>query len=90
MFNTAEDRPTTSKLVLYIAPTGTGKRLVRAVGKPPHNIRMCGETRRLSLARSAIAMEKKVAFAFGCNTATDIRLHYYWRWTTPAPKRVDR
>jgi hypothetical protein len=37
---------------------------------------MCGETRRLSLARSAIAMEKKVAFAFG-NTATDIRLHYY-------------
>jgi hypothetical protein len=29
----------------------------------------------LSLARSAIAMEKKVAFAFGC-TATDIRLHY--------------
>jgi hypothetical protein len=38
---------------------------------------MCGETRRLSLARSAIAMEKKVAFAFGCNTATDIRLHYY-------------
>jgi hypothetical protein len=32
---------------------------------------------RLSLARSAIAMEKKVAFAFGCNTATDIRLHYY-------------
>jgi CRISPR/Cas system-associated endonuclease/helicase Cas3 len=27
MFNTAEDRPTTSKLVLYIAPTGTGKTL---------------------------------------------------------------
>jgi hypothetical protein len=30
---TAEDRPTTSKLVLYIAPTGTGKRLVRCCRK---------------------------------------------------------
>jgi hypothetical protein len=31
----------------------------------------------LSLARSAISMGKRVAFAFGCETAADVRLHYY-------------
>ena len=31
----------------------------------------------LSLAKYAISMQKKVAFAFGCNDAEDIRLHYY-------------
>jgi hypothetical protein len=31
----------------------------------------------LALARSAISMQKRVAFAFGCETASDIRLHYY-------------
>ena len=31
----------------------------------------------LALAKSAISVEKKVAFAFGCNTADDIRLHYF-------------
>jgi hypothetical protein len=79
MFNTAEDRPTTSKLVLYIAPTGTGKTLSPLGLSENHRIIFVCAVRHvgLSLARSAIAMEKKVAFAFGCNTATDIRLHYY-------------
>ena len=49
----------------------------------------------LALARSAISMEKKVAFAFGCDTASDIRLHYfaaidYTRdWKSGAIRKVD-
>jgi hypothetical protein len=31
----------------------------------------------LALAKSAISIHKKVAFAFGCETADDIRLHYF-------------
>ena len=31
----------------------------------------------LALAKAAISMHKKVAFAFGCSDATDIRLHYF-------------
>jgi hypothetical protein len=31
----------------------------------------------LALAKSAISIGKKVAFAFGCETASDIRLHYF-------------
>jgi hypothetical protein len=31
----------------------------------------------LALAKSAISVEKKIAFAFGCETASDIRLHYF-------------
>jgi hypothetical protein len=31
----------------------------------------------LALARSAISISKKIAFAFGCSTAEDVRLHYF-------------
>jgi hypothetical protein len=31
----------------------------------------------LSLAKAAISIQKKIAFAFGCQDADDIRLHYY-------------
>ena len=31
----------------------------------------------LALARSAISVNKKIAFAFGCESANDIRLHYF-------------
>ena len=31
----------------------------------------------LSLAKAAISIQKKIAFAFGCQDAEDIRLHYY-------------
>lgn len=31
----------------------------------------------LQLARSAISINKKVAFAFGCASSADIRLHYF-------------
>lgn len=68
------------KLIVYTAPTGTGKTL------SPLGLAMDG-TRiifvcvarhiGLALAKSAISVEKKVAFAFGCETADDIRLHYF-------------
>jgi hypothetical protein len=67
------------KLILYIAPTGTGKTL-SPLGLSNGNkiLFVCGARHvGLSLARSAISLEKKIAFAFGCTTADDIRLHYY-------------
>jgi hypothetical protein len=67
------------KLVLYIAPTGTGKTL-SPLGLSENNriIFMCAARHvGLALAKNAISCNKKVAFAFGCNDASDIRLHYF-------------
>lgn len=69
----------TPKLVLYIAPTGTGKTL-SPIGLSKHYriIFICVARHvGLALAKSAITMNKKIAFAFGCQTASDIRLHYF-------------
>lgn len=66
-------------LILYTAPTGTGKTL-SPIGLAASNrvIFVCVARHiGLALAKSAITMEKKVAFAFGCETAADIRLHYF-------------
>jgi hypothetical protein len=67
-------------LVLYKAPTGTGK-TVSPLGLSMGRYRIiyiCAARHvGLALARSAISMHKRVAFAFGCETATDIRLHYH-------------
>jgi uncharacterized membrane protein YgcG len=67
------------KLILYIAPTGTGKTLTPIGLAEKHRVIFVCAARHvgLSLARSAISVQKKVAFAFGCNTMDDIRLHYY-------------
>jgi hypothetical protein len=67
------------KLILYIAPTGTGKTLSPIGLSERHRVIFVCAARHvgLSLARSAISVQKKVAFAFGCNTMDDIRLHYY-------------
>ena len=67
------------KLVLYIAPTGTGKTLSPLGLSGKYRIIFVCVARHigLALAKSAIAMEKKIAFAFGAETADDIRLHYY-------------
>jgi len=49
----------------------------------------------LALAKSAITMKKKVAFAFGCNNIDDIRLHYFAAkeatrdWRTGGIRKVD-
>jgi len=67
------------KLVLYIAPTGTGKTLTPIGLSEAHKIIFVCAARHvgLALARAAISSSKKVAFAFGCNSADDIRLHYF-------------
>lgn len=69
----------TAKLVLYCAPTGTGKTLTPLGLSEGYKIIFICVSRHvgLALAKSAICMEKKIAFAFGCDSAEDIRLHYY-------------
>ena len=68
-----------AKLVLYIAPTGTGKTLSPLGLSESHRVIFVCAARHvgLALAKSAISMGKKIAFAFGCNDASDIRLHYF-------------
>uniref|UniRef100_A0A6C0JWW1 Helicase/UvrB N-terminal domain-containing protein n=1 Tax=viral metagenome TaxID=1070528 RepID=A0A6C0JWW1_9ZZZZ len=67
------------KLVLYMAPTGTGKTMSPIGISNSHRIIFVCVARHvgLALAKSAISVEKKIAFAFGCETASDIRLHYF-------------
>ena len=78
LFN-QEDIIDQPKLVLYAAPTGTGKTLTPlGLSRGFRIIYICAARHvGLALAKAAISMEKCVAFAFGCETASDIRLHYY-------------
>ena len=68
-----------SKLILYMAPTGTGKTLTPiALSKTNKIIFVCAARHvGLALARAAISVNKRIAFAFGCESADDIRLHYF-------------
>jgi hypothetical protein len=68
-----------AKLVLYIAPTGTGKTLSPIGLSERYKVIFVCAARHigLALAKAAISINKKVAFAFGCNDAEDIRLHYF-------------
>lgn len=74
-----EKREKQSNLVLYIAPTGTGKTLSPVGLSNDYRIIFVCAARHvgMALAKSAISAKKCVAFAFGCETANDIRLHYY-------------
>ncbi len=67
------------KMILYIAPTGTGKTLSPIGLSEKYKIIFVCAVRHvgLALAKAAITMEKCVAFAFGCNDIEDIRLHYF-------------
>uniref|UniRef100_A0A6C0EQI2 Uncharacterized protein n=1 Tax=viral metagenome TaxID=1070528 RepID=A0A6C0EQI2_9ZZZZ len=67
------------KLILYMAPTGTGKTLTPiALSESSKIIFVCAARHvGLALARAAISVNKKIAFAFGCASADDIRLHYF-------------
>lgn len=69
----------TANLVFYKAPTGTGKTLTPIGLCREYKIIFVCAARHigLALAKSAISMGKKIAFAFGCETASDIRLHYF-------------
>jgi len=68
-----------SRLVFYTAPTGTGKTLSPLGLSNKYKIIYICASRLVGLAfaKNAISIEKKVAFAFGCETADDIRLHYF-------------
>jgi len=72
-------KQTYPKLILYMAPTGTGKTLTPIALSQQYKIVFVCAARHvgLALARAAISVNKKVAFAFGCESADDIRLHYY-------------
>lgn len=67
------------KLVLYIAPTGTGKTLTPLGLSEQYKVIFVCAARHvgLALARSAISINKRIAFAFGCSAAEDVRLHYF-------------
>jgi hypothetical protein len=67
------------KLVLYIAPTGTGKTLTPLGLSQQYKVIFVCAARHvgLALARSAISIGKRIAFAFGCSAAEDVRLHYF-------------
>lgn len=67
------------KLILYIAPTGTGKTMTPLALSEQHRIIFVCAARHVGLAhaRAAISVNKRIAFAFGCNSADNIRLHYF-------------
>jgi hypothetical protein len=72
------ETPSKANLVLYTAPTGTGKTLTPLALSQGYAILFVCAARHvgLALAKSAISIGRKVAFAFGCESADDIRLHY--------------
>jgi len=67
------------KLILYTAPTGTGKTLSPLGLAQQYKIIFICAARHVGLAfaRAAITMHKKIAFAFGCNDPCDVKLHYF-------------
>ena len=79
IFSIFRQSPTIPALVLYTAPTGTGKTLTPLGLSEGHRIIFICAARHvgLALAKSAISAGKRIAIAFGCETASDIRLHYY-------------
>ena len=79
IFSVFNKESETSKLVLYIAPTGTGKTLTPIGLSEKYKIIFVCAARHvgLALAKSAISVHKKVAFAFGCSSTEEIKLHYF-------------
>ena len=67
------------KLILYMAPTGTGKTMTPiALSENKKIIFVCAARHvGIALAKAAISVKKKIAFAFGCGCAEDVRLHYF-------------
>jgi len=64
-------------LILYQAPTGTGK-TITPIGIKKRIVFVCAAKHiGLQLAKSCISMEIPIAIAFGCRDTSDIRLHYF-------------
>lgn len=78
-FKSVDQTTTCGNLVLYIAPTGTGKTLSPIGLSCGYRVIFVCAARHvgMALAKSAISSGKGVAFAFGCETADDIRLHFF-------------
>ena len=68
-----------NQLVLYQAPTGTGKTMTPiALLKKKRVVFVCAAKHiGLQLAKSCISLEIPIAIAFGCDDQEDIRLHYF-------------
>jgi hypothetical protein len=68
-----------AKLITYIAPTGTGKTLSPlGISEAYRVIFICAARHvALALAKASVSLEKKIAVAFGCRDAGDVKLHYY-------------
>jgi len=73
------NRKNEKKIILYQAPTGTGKTISPiALVKNYKVIFVCAARHiGLQLARSCISMNIPIAIGFGCNDACDIKLHYF-------------
>lgn len=67
------------KLVLYTAPTATGKTMSPIGLSEKYRVIFVCAARHVGLALSKLCVSagKKIAFAFGCSCSEDIRLHYY-------------
>ncbi len=67
------------RLILLTAPTGTGKTVAPVGLSQVRRVVFVCAARHvgLALAKLGVSLQKKVAFAFGCDTEEDIRLHYY-------------
>ena len=79
LFNIFNKQNTSScNLVLYIAPTATGKTLSPLALSEKYKIIFVCAARHVGMALSkyAISASKKVAFGFGCESPSDIRLHF--------------
>jgi hypothetical protein len=72
-------KTTDPRLILYIAPTGTGKTLSPiALSEGRRIIFICAARHvGLAFAKACVSVHKKIAFAFGCDSPDDVKLHYF-------------
>lgn len=77
LFQIVKSNRDTPKLILYIAPTGTGKTLSPIALSQEHRVIFVCVARHVgfALAQSAISVGRKIATAFGCDTPDGVRLH---------------
>ena len=78
LFKVYDEEIIIPKLILYIAPTATGKTLSPIGLAEKYRIIFVCAARHvgLALAKSAISSGRKIALAFNCKDAEDVRLHY--------------